>query len=95
MFLITMDRELIGGGHTCDDNELSSSEVSRKASRNARISYEGCNASTNPIPRVKLVDTNILLTIQCAIFYSVLHSVFYSVFYFLFSIKSMKAAVHQ
>jgi nicotinamide riboside kinase len=59
-----------------DDVQLSSSDFTMKCDETSRILfevYEGYNASINPIPRVKLVDTNILLTILFVIFYSVCH----------------------
>ena len=46
-----------------DDIQVLSSDSTGKgdeASINACKVYEGCNASTNPIPRVKLVDTNLV-----------------------------------
>ena len=51
---------MIVGGHMHDNIELLSSEASRVASGNASKRNECCNASTNPIPRVKLVDTNLV-----------------------------------
>ena len=59
-----------------DDIQLLFSDFTTKCDKTSRILfkvYEGCNASINPIPRVKLVDTNILLTILFVIFYSVCH----------------------
>ena len=61
MFLNKLGREMIGGCHMHDDIQLLSSDSMGKgdeASRNACKICEGCNASKNPIPRVKLVDTN-------------------------------------
>jgi len=58
------------------DIQLSSSDFTIKCDKTSRILfkvYEGYNASTNPIPRVKLVDANILLTILFFISYSVCH----------------------
>ena len=81
MVLNKLGREMIGGFHIVDDIQLLSSYSTTKcdkASRNPFKVYGGCNASINPIRRVKLVDANILLAIQCAIFYSVLHSIFYA-----------------
>jgi nicotinamide riboside kinase len=62
--------------HMNDDVQLLSSDFTMKCDKASRILfkiYEGHNASINPIPRVKLVDTNILLTILFVIFYSVRH----------------------
>jgi len=59
-----------------DDVQLLSSDFTMKCDKTSRILfkvYEGCNASINPIPRVKLVDANILLTILFVIFYSLCH----------------------
>ena len=41
-----------------DDVALSSSGARLKVHGNARDSCEGCNAPTNPIQKVKLVDAN-------------------------------------
>ena len=56
---------MIGVCHTHDDIQLLSSDSSRKAneaSRNECKLCATCNASTNPISRVKLVDANL---VQC------------------------------
>ena len=62
--------------HMNDDIQLLSIDFTIKCDKTSRILFkvcEGCNASINPIPRVKLVDTNVLLTILFVIFYSVCH----------------------
>ena len=66
MFLNSLSREMIDGCHMHDDIQLLSSDSSRKAneaSRNECKLCKGCNASTNPIPRVKLVDNNLVQSI--------------------------------
>ena len=63
MFLNKLDREMIGACYAHDDVQLLSSGSTRKgdeASRDACKVYEGCNTSTNLIPRVKPVGTNLV-----------------------------------
>ena len=63
MFLNKVSMEMIGGCYMHDNIQLSYSDSSRtasEASRNACKLYEGFSTSTNPIPRVKLVDTNLV-----------------------------------
>ena len=55
-----LGRGMIGGCHVHDDVQLSSSDGSRKASRNACKLCEGSNASINAIPTLKLVATNLV-----------------------------------
>ena len=74
MFLNKLGREMIGGCYMHDDIQLLSSDSTGKgdeASGNACKVHEGCNASTNPIPRVKPVDANIVLTVLFVVFCSV------------------------
>ena len=65
MFLNKLGMEMIGGCHAHDDIQLLSSDSSRKANEASRNEFKlckHCNASTNPILTVKLVDNNL---VQC------------------------------
>ena len=64
MLMNKLGREITCGCYMHDHIQLSSSDTSEKASRNTGELYEGSNTSTNYIPMVKVVDTNLVEYLQ-------------------------------